>query len=110
MAEGKILPYLDIPFQHADSRLLKLMKRPAAAENNLQRIKAWKEICPEMTLRSTFIVGFPGETEQEFNELLQFLTEAQMDRVGCFAYSPVDGATANELPDASTRRNKTTPT
>jgi ribosomal protein S12 methylthiotransferase len=100
MAEGKILPYLDIPFQHANSRLLKLMKRPAAAENNLQRIKAWKEICPEMTLRSTFIVGFPGETEQEFNELLQFLTEAQMDRVGCFAYSPVDGATANELPDA----------
>ncbi len=100
MAEEKVLPYLDIPFQHADSRLLKLMKRPAAAENNLQRIKAWKEICPEMTLRSTFIVGFPGETEQEFNELLQFLTEAQMDRVGCFAYSPVDGATANELPDA----------
>ena len=100
MAEGKILPYLDIPFQHANSRLLKLMKRPAAAENNLQRIQAWKEICPEMTLRSTFIVGFPGETEQEFNELLHFLTEAQMDRVGCFAYSPVDGATANELPDA----------
>ncbi len=100
MAEGKVLPYLDIPFQHANSRILKLMKRPAATENNLQRIKAWREICPEITLRSTFIVGFPGETEQEFNELLQFLTEAQMDRVGCFAYSPVKGATANELPDS----------
>jgi len=100
MAEGKILPYLDIPFQHANSRLLKLMKRPAATENNLQRIKAWKDICPEITLRSTFIVGFPGETEQEFDELLHFLTEAQMDRVGCFAYSAVDGATANVLPDA----------
>ncbi len=100
MAEGKILPYLDIPFQHANSRILKLMKRPAATENNLQRIKAWREICPGITLRSTFIVGFPGETEQEFDELLQFLTEAQMDRVGCFAYSPVNGATANGLPDA----------
>jgi ribosomal protein S12 methylthiotransferase len=100
MAEGKILPYLDIPFQHANSRILKLMKRPAAAENNLERIRAWRDICPDITLRSTFIVGFPGETEQEFEELLQFLTEAQMDRVGCFAYSPVKGAVANELPDS----------
>lgn len=100
MAEGKILPYLDIPFQHANSRILKLMKRPAATENNLERIRAWRDICPDITLRSTFIVGFPGETEQEFEELLQFLTEAQMDRVGCFAYSPVKGAIANELPDS----------
>ncbi len=100
MAAGKILPYLDIPFQHANSRILKLMKRPAAAENNLERIRAWRNICPDLTIRSTFIVGFPGETEQEFEELLQFLTEAQMDRVGCFAYSPVKGAVANDLPDA----------
>ncbi|MCD2451208.1 30S ribosomal protein S12 methylthiotransferase RimO [Methylicorpusculum oleiharenae] len=100
MAEGKILPYLDVPFQHASSRILKLMKRPAAAENNLERIKAWRSACPDMTLRSTFIVGFPGETEQEFEDLLQFLTEAQMDRVGCFAYSPVKGAVANDLPDS----------
>lgn len=100
MAEGKILPYLDIPFQHASSRILKLMKRPAAAENNLERIQAWRKMCPELTVRSTFIVGFPGETEQEFEELLQFLTEAQMDRVGCFAYSPVKGAAANDLPGA----------
>ena len=100
MAEGKILPYLDIPFQHASSRILKLMKRPAAAENNLERIRAWRSICPDLTIRSTFIVGFPGETEQEFEALLQFLTEAQMDRVGCFAYSPVKGAAANELPDS----------
>jgi len=100
MAEGKILPYLDIPFQHANSRILKLMKRPAAAENNLERIKAWRRICPDLTIRSTFIVGFPGETEQEFEELLAFLTEAQMDRVGCFAYSPVKGAAANQLPDS----------
>ncbi len=99
MAEGKILPYLDIPFQHANSRILKLMKRPAASENNLERIKAWREICPDITLRSTFIVGFPGETEQEFEQLLDFMSEAQMDRVGCFAYSPVKGAVANELPD-----------
>jgi ribosomal protein S12 methylthiotransferase len=97
MAEGKILPYLDIPFQHANPRLLKAMKRPAATENNLARIKAWREICPDITLRSTFIVGFPGETEQEFNELLNFLTEAQLDRVGAFAYSPVKGAKANQL-------------
>ena len=99
MAEGKILPYLDIPFQHASSRILKLMKRPAAAENNLERIQAWRKICPDLTIRSTFIVGFPGETEQEFEELLQFLSAAQMDRVGCFAYSPVKGAQANDLPD-----------
>jgi ribosomal protein S12 methylthiotransferase len=100
MAEGKILPYLDIPFQHANSRILKLMKRPAATQNNLERIKAWREICPDITLRSTFIVGFPGETEEEFEELLQFLTDAQLDRVGCFAYSPVKGAAANDLPNA----------
>ena len=100
MAEGQILPYLDIPFQHANSRILKLMKRPAASQNNLERIKAWREICPEITIRSTFIVGFPGETEQEFEELLDFLDEAQLDRVGCFAYSPVKGAVANDLPNA----------
>ncbi len=99
MAEGLILPYLDIPFQHANSRILKLMKRPAASENNLERIKAWREICPDITLRSTFIVGFPGETEQEFEQLLDFMSEAQLDRVGCFAYSPVKGAVANDLPD-----------
>lgn len=100
MAAGKILPYLDIPFQHANTRILKLMKRPAATENNLARIKAWRAVCPDIILRSTFIVGFPGETEAEFQELLDFLTEAQLDRVGCFAYSPVKGAVANELPDA----------
>ncbi|WP_417542729.1 30S ribosomal protein S12 methylthiotransferase RimO [Methylophaga thalassica] len=99
MAEGKILPYLDIPFQHASPRILKLMKRPASSQNNLERIRAWRAVCPDITLRSTFIVGFPGETEEEFQELLDFLTEAQLDRVGAFAYSPVDGATANELPD-----------
>jgi ribosomal protein S12 methylthiotransferase len=99
MAEGKILPYLDIPFQHANSRILKAMKRPAATENNLTRIKAWREICPDITLRSTFIAGFPGETESEFEELLDFLSEAQLDRVGCFAYSPVNGAAANDLPN-----------
>jgi ribosomal protein S12 methylthiotransferase len=100
MAEGKILPYLDVPFQHASPRVLKAMKRPANAENNLERIRAWREICPDITIRSTFIAGFPGETEAEFEELLDFLGEAQLDRVGCFAYSPVDGATANELPGA----------
>ena len=99
MAEGKILPYLDIPFQHANKRILKLMKRPANAENVLERIKKWREICPEITLRSTFIVGFPGETEEEFEELLDFLEEAQLDRVGAFMYSPVEGAVANALPD-----------
>jgi ribosomal protein S12 methylthiotransferase len=99
MAEGRILPYLDIPFQHASPRILKLMKRPAAAEKVLARIRAWRETCPEITIRSTFIVGFPGETEAEFEGLLTFLKEAQLDRVGCFAYSAVDGAKANELPD-----------
>ena len=99
MAEGKILPYLDVPFQHANSRILKSMKRPANAENNLARIEQWRKICPDITLRSTFIVGFPGETEAEFEELLDFLREAQLDRVGCFAYSPVEGAAANLLPD-----------
>ncbi|RLA21369.1 MAG: 30S ribosomal protein S12 methylthiotransferase RimO [Gammaproteobacteria bacterium] len=99
MAEGKILPYLDIPFQHASPRILKLMKRPGAVDNTLARIKNWRRICPELTIRSTFIVGFPGETEEEFEELLAFLEEAQLDRVGCFTYSPVKGAVANELPD-----------
>ncbi len=99
MAQGKILPYLDIPFQHANQRILKLMKRPANSENVLARIKQWREICPDITLRSTFIAGFPGETEEEFEELLDFLEQAQLDRVGAFAYSPVDGAVANALPD-----------
>jgi ribosomal protein S12 methylthiotransferase len=100
MAENRILPYLDIPLQHANARVLKLMKRPASAQNNLERIRAWRQICPDITLRSTFITGFPGETEAEFEELLEFLEEAQLDRVGAFAYSPVEGATANDLPDA----------
>ena len=100
MAEGRVLPYLDIPFQHASPRILKLMKRPAAAEKTLDRIRAWRKVCPDLTLRSTFIAGFPGETEAEFEELLAFLDEAQLDRVGCFAYSPVDGAAANQLPGA----------
>ncbi len=99
MAEGKILPYLDIPFQHGSPTVLKRMKRPAHAENTLERIHKWREICPELTIRSTFIVGFPGETEAEFQELLDWLQEAQLDRVGCFTYSEVDGATANDLPD-----------
>lgn len=99
MAAGKILPYLDIPFQHANPRILKLMKRPGDSEGVLARIRRWREICPELTLRSTFIVGFPGETEAEFEELLDFLREAQLDRVGAFAYSPVEGAAANALPD-----------
>ena len=99
MAEGKLLPYLDVPFQHASPRILKLMKRPASGENNLERIRAWRAICPEITIRSTFIAGFPGETEAEFRELLDFLEEAELDRVGCFAYSPVEGAKANSLPD-----------
>jgi len=100
MAEGKILPYLDVPFQHASRRILKLMRRPARAENVLARIRGWREICPQIALRSTFIAGFPGETEAEFSELLEFLKEARLDRVGCFAYSPVEGAAANALPDA----------
>jgi ribosomal protein S12 methylthiotransferase len=98
MAEGAILPYLDVPFQHASPRILKAMKRPASSENNLTRIKAWREVCPDITVRSTFIAGFPGETEDDFKMLLDFLEEAQLDRVGCFAYSDVDGAKANELP------------
>ena len=97
MSEGSILPYLDVPFQHASPRILKLMKRPASAENNLLRINKWREVCPDITIRSTFIVGFPGETEAEFEALLDFLEEAQLDRVGCFKYSPVDGASANLL-------------
>ncbi|MBS0224726.1 MAG: 30S ribosomal protein S12 methylthiotransferase RimO [Proteobacteria bacterium] len=99
MADGKILPYLDIPFQHASPRILKLMKRPGAVDKTLERIHRWREICPELTIRSTFIVGFPGETEDEFEQLLDFLDEAQLDRVGAFAYSPVTGAKANDLPD-----------
>lgn len=99
MAEGKILPYLDIPFQHASPRILKAMKRPASAENVLKRIMSWRDICPELVIRSTFITGFPGETEADFQELLGFLEAAQLDRVGAFAYSPVEGATANELLD-----------
>jgi ribosomal protein S12 methylthiotransferase len=99
MAEGKILPYLDVPFQHASPRILKLMKRPAGSDGTLERLRAWRKICPQITVRSTFIVGFPGETEDDFRELLAFLEEAQLDRVGCFTYSPVDGATANALPD-----------
>lgn len=100
MAEGKILPYLDIPLQHGSPDVLRAMKRPAAAENTLARIAKWRQDCPDITLRSTFIVGFPGETEAHFQELLDFLEEAQLDRVGCFKYSPVDGATANELAGA----------
>ena len=99
MAEGKILPYLDIPFQHGSPAVLKRMKRPAAAEKSLDRIQTWRSICPDITLRSTFIVGFPGETDAEFETLLEFLREAQLDRVGCFQYSPVAGAAANALPD-----------
>jgi ribosomal protein S12 methylthiotransferase len=100
MAEGRLLPYLDIPFQHASPRILRLMKRPGAVDKTLERIRRWRAICPELTIRSTFIVGFPGETDEEFESLLDFLDEAQLDRVGAFAYSPVDGARANELPGA----------
>lgn len=99
MADGKLLPYLDIPFQHASPRILKLMKRPAFEDRTLARIKQWREACPDLTLRSTFIVGFPGETEEDFQYLLDWMTEAQLDRVGCFQYSPVEGAKANELPN-----------
>jgi len=99
MAEGLVLPYLDIPLQHGSPRILKLMKRPAAAENALTRIRKWREICPDITLRSTFIVGFPGETDDDFEQLLDFINEAQLDRVGCFQYSPVNGARANDLPE-----------
>jgi ribosomal protein S12 methylthiotransferase len=100
MAAGKILPYLDVPFQHASPRILRAMKRPASAEDTLARLREWRAICPELTVRSTFIVGFPGETEDDFNRLLEFIDAAQLDRVGCFAYSPVPGAAANTLPDA----------
>ena len=99
MADGKILPYLDVPFQHGSPEVLKRMKRPAAAEKSLERIMVWRTICPDITLRSTFIVGFPGETDRDFDTLLDFLREAQLDRVGCFQYSPVKGAKANDLPD-----------
>jgi ribosomal protein S12 methylthiotransferase len=100
MADGKLLPYLDIPFQHASPRILKLMKRPGAVDKTLERIQKWRSISPDLAIRSTFIVGFPGETEAEFEALLDFLDDAQLDRVGAFAYSPVEGATANALPDA----------
>ncbi|VVD70304.1 ribosomal protein S12 methylthiotransferase [Pandoraea morbifera] len=100
MAEGHILPYLDVPLQHAHPDVLKRMKRPASGEKNLERIQAWRKMCPDLTIRSTFIAGFPGETEAEFEYLLDFLREAELDRVGCFAYSPVEGAKANELPGA----------
>jgi ribosomal protein S12 methylthiotransferase len=99
MAEGKILPYLDIPLQHASPKILKAMKRPAATAKALERIKAWRAIAPDLTIRSTFIVGFPGETETDFEELMAFIGEAELDRVGCFTYSPIEGATANALPD-----------
>ncbi|HHQ4572587.1 30S ribosomal protein S12 methylthiotransferase RimO [Aeromonas allosaccharophila] len=99
MRDGKVLPYLDIPLQHASPRILKLMKRPGTVERTLERIQKWREICPQITLRSTFIVGFPGETEEEFQMLLDFIDKAELDRVGCFKYSPVEGALANELPD-----------
>ncbi len=99
MRDGKILPYLDIPLQHASPRILKLMKRPGSVERTLERIQKWREICPQITLRSTFIVGFPGETEEDFQMLLDFIDKAELDRVGCFKYSPVEGALANELPD-----------
>lgn len=100
MAEGKLLPYLDVPLQHASPRVLKAMKRPANSADSLERLRRWRSICPEITVRSTFIVGFPGETDAEFTALLDFLEEAELDRVGCFTYSPVAGATANALPDA----------
>ena len=98
MAAGKVLPYLDIPFQHASARILRLMKRPAAAENTLDRVAAWRRMVPDITIRSTFIVGFPGETDEDFDQLLDWLKAAQLDRVGCFEYSPVEGAAANALP------------
>jgi ribosomal protein S12 methylthiotransferase len=98
MVQGLVLPYLDVPFQHSHPDMLRRMKRPASGEKNLERILRWREMCPELVIRSTFIAGFPGETEEEFDHLLGFLREAQIDRAGCFAYSPVKGATANELP------------
>ena len=98
MASGKVLPYLDVPFQHSHPEVLRRMKRPASGEKNLERIQRWREACPEIVIRSTFIAGFPGETEEEFDHLLQFMHEAQIDRAGCFAYSPVEGAAANDIP------------
>lgn len=100
MADGKVLPYLDLPLQHGAPRILKLMRRPAAADRTLERIRRWRETCPDLTLRSTFIVGFPGETDEDFQALMDFIEEARLDRVGCFQYSPVDGAAANDLPGA----------
>jgi ribosomal protein S12 methylthiotransferase len=97
MAEGKVLPYLDVPFQHASPAVLKRMKRPAAQEKTLERIRGWRAICPDLTIRSTFIVGFPGETDEDFALLLEWLGEAELDRVGCFRYEPVGGALANDL-------------
>src|SRR5205085_12140252 len=97
MAQGKVLPYLDVPFQHSHPDVLKRMKRPANGEKNLERIARWREMCPELVIRSTFIAGFPGETEEEFQHLLDFMHEARIDRAGCFAYSPVDGAAANDI-------------
>jgi ribosomal protein S12 methylthiotransferase len=98
MATGRVLPYLDVPLQHSHPEVLKRMKRPASGERNLERIQRWREVCPEIVIRSTFIAGFPGETEEEFAHLLDFMREAQIDRAGCFAYSPVKGAAANEIP------------
>jgi ribosomal protein S12 methylthiotransferase len=98
MATGKVLPYLDVPFQHSHPDVLRRMKRPASGEKNLERIQRWREACPQLVVRSTFIAGFPGETEEEFEHLLGFVREAQIDRAGCFAYSPVKGAAANEIP------------
>jgi ribosomal protein S12 methylthiotransferase len=106
MSEGKVLPYLDIPFQHASPAVLKRMRRPAHAEDTLKRIHGWRRECPELTLRSTFIVGFPGETEADFETLLSWLGDAQLDRVGCFKYSPVEGAKANALDGAVTEEIK----
>jgi len=100
MSEGLVLPYLDVPFQHSHPEVLRRMKRPASGERNLERLQAWREACPEIVIRSTFIAGFPGETEEEFEHLLAFVREAGIDRAGCFAYSPVKGAAANELPGA----------
>jgi ribosomal protein S12 methylthiotransferase len=100
MSSGRVLPYLDVPFQHAHPDVLKRMKRPASGERNLERLAAWRRACPELVVRSTFIAGFPGETEAEFETLLEFIREAGIDRAGCFAYSPVKGASANELPGA----------
>ena len=99
MADGVVLPYLDIPFQHASPRILKAMRRPAASERVLERLANWRQICPDITIRSTFIVGFPGETDEDFDQLLEFLDDARIDRAGCFQYSPIDGAPANALPD-----------